>query len=150
MITESTSSIGMKTQSRDNSDEEVNRIGGSGIVEPQPNNRPESNSSSSAISSSRSVSSSDASFHPPPNVWKPAPATKPSTTSPVEHYIPPNTVGDEERCKRKFAKILRAACRYRQHQVRPSEMVLVFDGQQNIEIMRLVREGKTEHHKFDG
>jgi hypothetical protein len=86
--------------------------------------------------SSRSVASSAVSFHPPPS----APQT------PV--HAPLN----EKECKRKFVKFVLAANKYRQRKgtKKPTRMSLIFDANDDVETMCVIRQGKAEYHKFNG
>lgn len=73
--------------------------------------------------------------------------------TPSDKYMSDDIVGDEERCKRKFAKMVLAANKFQTQQEkdqRPSHMALMFDVHGNIDMMRMVRQGKSEYHKFCG
>ncbi|KAG2202192.1 hypothetical protein INT47_002111, partial [Mucor saturninus] len=73
--------------------------------------------------------------------------------TPSDRYMSDNLVGDEERCKRKFAKMVLAANKFQtkqQREEKPSHMELVFDVHGNIDMMCMVRQGKSEYHKFCG
>lgn len=73
--------------------------------------------------------------------------------TPSDRYMSDDIVGDEERCKRKFAKMVLAASKFQTQQEKakkPSHMALVFDVHGNIDMMRMVRQGKSEYHKFCG
>lgn len=73
--------------------------------------------------------------------------------TPSHRYMPPDLVGNEDRCKRKFAKMVLAASKYQTEQrqeERPSHMTLLFDAHGNIDMMRMMRQGKSEYHKFCG
>lgn len=88
-----------------------------------------------------------ASFHPPPIIEDPIQKT------PSDKYMSDEYIGDEERCKRKFAKMVLAANKFKSKQekeTRPSHMALLFDVHGNIDMMRMVRQGKSEYHKFCG
>ncbi|SAL98827.1 hypothetical protein [Absidia glauca] len=106
-------------------------------------------SGGSSLSSSTSSSSSSASiisFQPPP-AWPIHPKTElcwSSTPSP----LPTN----EKKAKRKFAKMIQAAFRFRQeHQSKmPSEMETLFDPQDNVYKLRLWTHDKIQYHSFQG
>ncbi|RCH78853.1 hypothetical protein CU098_005866, partial [Rhizopus stolonifer] len=71
--------------------------------------------------------------------------------TPSDKYMPHDIVGNEELCKRKFAKMVLAANKFQTGQSdKPTEMTLLFDVHGNIDMMRMVRHGKTELHKFVG
>ncbi|MBM6387227.1 MAG: hypothetical protein JSY10_25050 [Paenibacillus sp.] len=73
--------------------------------------------------------------------------------TPSDKYMSDDIVGDEDRCKRKFAKMVLAANKFQTQQEkdeRPSHMALLFDVHGNIDMMRMVRQGKSEYHKFCG
>lgn len=100
--------------------------------------------------------SSVASFHPPPlpiTSNQPQAAEKVQKT-PSDRYISDDIVGDEEKCRRKFAKMVLAASKFQKSQqqveTRPSHMALLFDVEGNIDMMRMVCQGKSEYHKFCG
>ncbi|CEP12549.1 hypothetical protein [Parasitella parasitica] len=87
--------------------------------------------------------------------------TKATQKTPTDQFMPLDLVGNEHLCKRKFAKMVLAANKFQQHQQqqiqvpeahneRPSEMALLFDEGGNIDMMRMVRQGKSEYHKFCG
>lgn len=93
---------------------------------------------------------SAASFHPPPNTTQQQQSIQ---NTPSDRYMPDDIVGDEEKCKRKFAKMVLAANKFQaqtKQQDRPSHMALLFDVNGNIDMMRMVRQGKSEYHKFVG
>ncbi|KAG0194591.1 hypothetical protein DFQ28_008849 [Apophysomyces sp. BC1034] len=98
------------------------------------------NSVQSHSSSTDSSTSSVASYHPPPT-W---PKGEPQFRS--------NIVGDESKCKRKFAKMVQSAHRFGldHRDEMPTEMKLLFDSNDNIDRMRLMLKGQTEYHKFSG
>lgn len=73
--------------------------------------------------------------------------------TPSDKYMSDDIIGDEDRCKRKFAKMVLAANKFQTQQEkdeRPSHMALLFDVHGNIDMMRMVRQGKSEYHKFCG
>ncbi|KAL7320449.1 hypothetical protein PS15m_000338 [Mucor circinelloides] len=85
------------------------------------------------------------------------PEIKAVQKTPSDRYMPLDLVGNEELCKRKFAKMVLAANKFQNQQQRaqeqderPSQMALVFDMDGNIDMMRMVRHGKSEYHKFCG
>jgi hypothetical protein len=103
--------------------------------------QPMSKSSDTDEEETQSVSS----FHPPP--------TTDIQKTPSDKYMSDEYIGDEERCKRKFAKMVLAANKFKTKQEkdsRPSHMALLFDVEGNIDMMRMVRQGKSEYHKFCG
>ncbi|CAO3650220.1 unnamed protein product [Mucor fragilis] len=88
---------------------------------------------------------------------KPWPEIKAVQKTPSDRYMPLDLVGNEELCKRKFAKMVLAANKFQNQQQRaqeqderPSQMALLFDVDGNIDMMRMVRQGKSEYHKFCG
>jgi hypothetical protein len=84
---------------------------------------------------------------------QPWPEIKAIQKTPSDRYMPQDLVGNEDRCKRKFAKMVLAASKYQTEQKqeeRPSHMALLFDAHGNIDMMRMVRQGKSEYHKFCG
>lgn len=104
--------------------------------------QPMSKSSDTDEEDTQSVSS----FHPPPT-------TTDIQKTPSDKYMSDEYIGDEERCKRKFAKMVLAANKFKTKQEkdsRPSHMALLFDVEGNIDMMRMVRQGKSEYHKFCG
>ncbi|GAN10853.1 conserved hypothetical protein [Mucor ambiguus] len=85
------------------------------------------------------------------------PEIKAVQKTPSDRYMPLDLVGNEELCKRKFAKMVLAANKFQNQQQRaqeqderPSHMALLFDVDGNIDMMRMVRQGKSEYHKFCG
>ncbi|KAL9540947.1 hypothetical protein MBANPS3_009394 [Mucor bainieri] len=104
-----------------------------------------------AAPSASSSSSMDADLN------KPWPEIKAVQKTPSDRYMPLDLVGNEELCKRKFAKMVLAANKFQNQQQRaqeqderPSQMALLFDVDNNIDMMRMVRQGKSEYHKFCG
>jgi hypothetical protein len=91
------------------------------------------------VASSSSTSSSS---------QQPWPEIKAIQKTPSDRYMP------QDKCKRKFAKMVLAARKYqteqKQEEERPSHMALLFDVDGNIDMMRMVRQGKSEYHKFCG
>ncbi|KAI8366701.1 uncharacterized protein BYT42DRAFT_587583 [Radiomyces spectabilis] len=102
-----------------------------------------SSSSSSNSSSSSSSSSSVASYHAPA-AWPVHPKN--------DHPLYSAVIGDEIKCKRKFAKMIRATHRFQQDskKIVPERMELLFDTHDNVHIMRVTVNGKSEQHKFCG
>ncbi|KAI8647019.1 hypothetical protein BD408DRAFT_439517 [Parasitella parasitica] len=91
----------------------------------------------------------------------PWPEIKAIQKTPSDQFMPFDLVGNEDLCKRKFAKMVLAANKFQQQQQQqiqvqktqngnPSEMALLFDDSGNIDMMRMVRQGKSEYHKFCG
>jgi hypothetical protein len=76
--------------------------------------------------------------------------------TPSDRYMTDDIIGDEERCKRKFAKMVLAANKFargadnNKQGSRPTHMALLFDVHGNIDMMRMVHQGKSEYHKFCG
>ncbi|KAF7721976.1 hypothetical protein EC973_003889 [Apophysomyces ossiformis] len=98
------------------------------------------NSVQSNASSADSSVSSTTSYHPP-STW---PAEEPQFKT--------NIIGNESKCKRKFAKMVQAAYRFGidHKDDMPTEMKILFDANDNIEGMCLTLKGQTELHKFNG
>ncbi|CAO3618867.1 unnamed protein product [Mucor hiemalis] len=115
--------------------------------------------SSIVVTDEEEDSQSVSSYHPPPitstNTEDILPNTNATITqkTPSDKYMSDELVGDEERCKRKFAKMVLAANKFKTKQekeARPTHMALLFDVNGNIDMMRMVRQGKSEYHKFCG
>ncbi|KAI9340726.1 hypothetical protein BD770DRAFT_399495 [Pilaira anomala] len=144
MMTESTESNMLNNTSKlySNSIQEVSSESGTSIdpihhrsIEKQPIHNNLSTLSTSSCSSS------------------PLPDIRSIQKTPSDKYMSDAIVGDEDRCKRKFAKMVLAANKFQSQQEkdeRPSQMALLFDVHGNIDMMRMVRHGKSEYHKFCG
>lgn len=115
--------------------------------------------SSIVVTDEEDDTQSVASYHPPPTKStekediEPETAATTTQKTPSDKYMSDDLVGDEERCKRKFAKMVLAANKFKTKQekeARPTHMALLFDVNGNIDMMRMVRQGKSEYHKFCG
>ena len=123
------------------------------VREPSINRQQQSKSSISADAAAVSLSPSSTDT----DSNRPWPEIKAVQKTPSDRYMPPDLVGNEDLCKRKFAKMVLAANKFQQqqqkqqvHDERPSQMALLFDVDGNIDMMRMVRQGKSEYHKFCG
>ncbi|ORY97711.1 kinase-like domain-containing protein [Syncephalastrum racemosum] len=101
-----------------------------------------------AVHSGTSSTSSAVSYQPPSSLWPCTPNGK------REPQFRQSIIGDENKCRRKFAKMVQAAQQFQSehkaaHDI-PKEMEIVFNGQDNVQYIRLVLNGQSEYHKFCG
>lgn len=109
------------------------------------NNNGESDEGNQSTSSSSSTTSSSAvSYHPSP-VW-------PTLQPKKEPHFRPGLVGDEAKCRRRFAKMVAAAYRFQlEHRTEiPKQMEIIFNAQDNVRLVKLSINGQTEYHRFCG
>ncbi|KAI8333489.1 kinase-like domain-containing protein [Choanephora cucurbitarum] len=113
-----------------------------------PTQQPQETESSVEVSSSDTSSINPSAQHQ--QAWHEIKSIQRTSS---DKYMPKGVVGNEDLCRRKFAKMVLAANKFQLAQPqddKPTEMVLLFDSKGNIDMMRMTRHGKTELHKFVG
>ncbi|KAI8992301.1 hypothetical protein BDB01DRAFT_425004 [Pilobolus umbonatus] len=95
---------------------------------------------SSQTPSDITLDSQPSSDHSQPHSWHYTPSDK---------YFSDTLIGDELLCKKKFAKMI-VKLMTNTHDNRPSHMDLTFDEDGNIDNVHIIRNYRSEYHKFCG